>query len=149
MTVPLSVFVAGTCQMAEAASNPSTACRGQEVEMVTPGGEVAFVGRIVADSLQLREQIRWYTSMVSAIRHQRPPAETECVIFRGWMPALPQLGRKNSLRELLSKLRQAGIVNVRTAEFFQVSSLSLSVCVFLSLSLSLSLCVCVCVCVCV
>jgi hypothetical protein len=44
----------------------------------------------------------------------------ECVILRRWAPALPQLGRKNSLRDLLSKLRQAGIVNVRTAEFFQV-----------------------------
>lgn len=53
-------------QMAEAASNPSTACRGQEVEMVTPGGEVAFVGRMIEDSLHLRDGIRWYTSMVSA-----------------------------------------------------------------------------------
>ena len=50
--------------MAEAASNPATACRGQEVEMVTPGGEVAFVGRMIEDSMHLREQIRWYTSMV-------------------------------------------------------------------------------------
>lgn len=58
------------CQMTEAASNPSTACRGQEVEMVTPGGEVAFVGRMVEDSMHLRGQIRWYTSMVSANRHQ-------------------------------------------------------------------------------
>ena len=78
--------------MDEAASNPSTACRGQEIEMVTPGGEVAFVGRMIEDSMHLREEIRWYTSM---------------------------LGRKNSLRELLAKLRQAGIVNVRTTEFFQ------------------------------
>jgi|EP01046_Picozoa_sp_COSAG06_P033113 hypothetical protein len=37
--------------------------------------------------------------------------------------ANPQLGRKNSLRELLAKLRQAGIVNVRTTEFFQVRDL--------------------------
>ena len=46
--------------MDEAASKPSTACRGQEVEMVCPGGEVAFVGRIIYDSLQLRERFRWY-----------------------------------------------------------------------------------------
>eukprot|EP01043_Picozoa_sp_COSAG02_P051427 COSAG02_NODE_5410_length_4351_cov_5.357479_4_plen_160_part_00 len=80
MTVLLSVSARGARQMTEAASNPSTACRGQEVEMVTPGGEVAFVGRMVADSLQLREQIRWYTSMVSASRYHRPRgAQARCL----------------------------------------------------------------------
>ena len=34
--------------------------------MVTPGGEVAFVGRMIEESMQLRSGIRWYTSMVLA-----------------------------------------------------------------------------------
>jgi hypothetical protein len=59
---------------------------------VTPGGEVVFVSRMVDDSIRLRERVRWYTSM---------------------------LGRKQSLRELLAKLRQAGVHNVRSTEFCQ------------------------------
>ena len=31
---------------------------------VTPGGEAAFIGAIVGDSLVLREQVRWYTAML-------------------------------------------------------------------------------------
>ena len=40
--------------------------------MVTDGGEVAFVGRMVEDSMRLREEIRWYTSMVSACTPRSP-----------------------------------------------------------------------------
>ena len=41
--------------------------------MVTPGGEVAFVGRMIEESMQLRSGIRWYTSMVLA-----PPQSFTC-----------------------------------------------------------------------
>lgn len=42
---------------------PLTACTGAPVEMVTEGGEVAFVGRILDESLELRGRIQWYTAM--------------------------------------------------------------------------------------
>ena len=43
------------------------ACTGAEVEMVTPGGEVAFVSKMIKESLQLRETVQWYTSMVGKL----------------------------------------------------------------------------------
>ncbi|KAJ3477454.1 hypothetical protein NLG97_g8835 [Lecanicillium saksenae] len=48
---------------AEKSLPPLTACTGAPVEMVTEGGEVAFVGRILDQSLELRGRIQWYTAM--------------------------------------------------------------------------------------
>ncbi|GKU04090.1 23s rrna (-n6)-methyltransferase [Fusarium langsethiae] len=42
---------------------PFTACTGAKVEMVTDGGEVAFVERMLKESLVLRDRVQWYTSM--------------------------------------------------------------------------------------
>jgi len=62
-------------------------------EMITPGGELAFVTAMIRDSLRLRGRVRWYTSMV---------------------------GKKGTLRRVLGLLRAAGVENVRTTEFLQV-----------------------------
>ncbi|CAI7578163.1 unnamed protein product [Penicillium bialowiezense] len=43
---------------------PFSACTGAEVEMVTRGGEVDFVRKMIDESLHLRDRIQWYTSMV-------------------------------------------------------------------------------------
>ncbi|KAI6778266.1 uncharacterized protein J7T54_004173 [Emericellopsis cladophorae] len=43
---------------------PSTACTGVAVEMVTAGGEVGFVKRIIEESLAMKHRVGWYTSMV-------------------------------------------------------------------------------------
>ncbi|KAF4125434.1 23S rRNA (adenine1618-N6)-methyltransferase [Geosmithia morbida] len=73
---------------------PSTACTGHPVEMVTRGGEVAFVNRIVTESLTLRTSVAWYTAM---------------------------LGFLSSVTAVLSRLRDLGVDNVAVTEFVQGS----------------------------
>lgn len=42
---------------------PNSACTGSETEMVYQGGEVAFVGRILEESLVLLTRVEWYSSL--------------------------------------------------------------------------------------
>ncbi|XP_019246373.1 PREDICTED: uncharacterized protein LOC109226024 [Nicotiana attenuata] len=76
----------------EAGLNPKTSCGGTKQEMVCPGGENAFITRIIEDSVQLRESFLWYTSMV---------------------------GRKTNLKVLISKLWEVGATIVKTTDFVQ------------------------------
>ncbi|XP_061977259.1 uncharacterized protein LOC133698376 isoform X3 [Populus nigra] len=78
--------------MEEAGLNPKTSCGGTPEEMVCPGGEKAFITRIIEDSVVLKESFRWFTSMV---------------------------GRKVNLKFLTSKLREVGVTIVKTTEFVQ------------------------------
>ncbi|XP_058191215.1 uncharacterized protein LOC131308320 isoform X3 [Rhododendron vialii] len=78
--------------MEEAGLNPKTSCGGTLEEMVCPGGEEAFISRIIQDSFELKQSIRWYTSMV---------------------------GRKSNMKILMSKLREVGVTVVKTTEFVQ------------------------------
>ncbi|KAM0271633.1 hypothetical protein ACHAQH_009021 [Verticillium albo-atrum] len=71
---------------------PLSACTGAPVEMVTPGGEVAFVTRIIEESLVIRDDIQWYTSM---------------------------LGKQSSLETLVDRLREHGVSNYAITEFVQ------------------------------
>lgn len=70
------------------------ACTGAEVEMVTPGGEVEFVSRMIDESLHLRQRVLWYTSM---------------------------LGKLSSVYILIEKLIQCGNRNYAATEFVQGS----------------------------
>ena len=45
--------------MSEASQNPNTACGGTRDEMVYPGGELAFVMRMVEDSVRLGARVHW------------------------------------------------------------------------------------------
>ncbi|KAL4914125.1 hypothetical protein BDW62DRAFT_204951 [Aspergillus aurantiobrunneus] len=71
---------------------PFSACTGAEIEMVTPGGEVSFVSRMITESLQLRERVLWYTSM---------------------------LGKLSSVSVLVRKLIELGNHNYAITEFIQ------------------------------
>jgi 23S rRNA (adenine1618-N6)-methyltransferase len=63
---------------------PSAVCTGSTNEMICPGGDVGFVTRILEESLQLRERVQWYSSM---------------------------LGRLASAQQLVAKLREHGVSN--------------------------------------
>src|SRR5689334_14297734 len=71
---------------------PHSACTGAPVEMVCEGGEVAYVGRMLQESLRLRDQVQWYTAM---------------------------LGKATSLEVLVEQLRQNSIDNFAATEFIQ------------------------------
>ncbi|KAI5474536.1 ribosomal RNA large subunit methyltransferase F [Pseudohyphozyma bogoriensis] len=43
---------------------PFAVCTGGTREMITPGGEVAFVGRMVDETLVLGDRIRWFSSLL-------------------------------------------------------------------------------------
>lgn len=74
------------------ASPPNSACTGAPVEMVVEGGEVAFVGRLLQESLFFRNRVQWYTAM---------------------------FGKLSSLQEFIGKLRERGIDNYAVTEFVQ------------------------------
>ncbi|PGG97382.1 23S rRNA (-N6)-methyltransferase [Blastomyces parvus] len=73
---------------------PFSACTGAEVEMITAGGEVAFVNRMIKESVKLRDRVQWYTSMV---------------------------GKFSSVATLLTILHEEGNKNWAVAEFVQGS----------------------------
>lgn len=60
--------------------------------MVIPGGEVAFVSRMIDESLVLKEQVQWYTSM---------------------------LGKASSISEVVERLKSVGADNWAVTEFVQ------------------------------
>lgn len=62
--------------------------------MITPGGEVEFVTRMIRESIELRNRVQWYTSMV---------------------------GKFSSVATLLNILRKEGNGNWAVAEFVQGS----------------------------
>ncbi|OJD13922.1 hypothetical protein AJ78_05685 [Emergomyces pasteurianus Ep9510] len=73
---------------------PFSACTGAEVEMITAGGEVEFVARMIRESIQLRDRVQWYTSMA---------------------------GKFSSIATLVNLLHEVGNKNWVVAEFVQGS----------------------------
>lgn len=71
---------------------PHSACTGASVEMVCEGGEVAFVSRILEESLSLKDRVQWYSAM---------------------------FGLVTSLEIMVDKLRELAIDNYAVTEFIQ------------------------------
>ncbi|KAJ7634629.1 S-adenosyl-L-methionine dependent methyltransferase [Roridomyces roridus] len=74
---------------------PNAVCTGADVEMITPGGESAFVRRMVEESVELGERCCWYTSM---------------------------LGKLSSVTEVVAAFREREIENYGITEFIQGST---------------------------
>nr|GAT59286.1 S-adenosyl-L-methionine-dependent methyltransferase [Mycena chlorophos] len=68
---------------------PNAVCTGADVEMITPGGEVAFIRRMLEESARIGTRCRWYTSM---------------------------LGKMESLSEVVRTLREHSIDNYAITE---------------------------------
>lgn len=73
---------------------PFTACTGSKNEMVTVGGEIAFITRMIDESVVLRDRVQWYSSMC---------------------------GKFSSLEILVKKLKEKDIDNYAITEFVQGS----------------------------
>ncbi|ORX56176.1 hypothetical protein DM01DRAFT_1334670 [Hesseltinella vesiculosa] len=51
---------------------PSAVCTGSNSELITDGGEFAFIKRMILESVRYRDRIHWYTSMMGLKRTIRP-----------------------------------------------------------------------------
>ena len=67
-------------------------CTGSPGEMCIPGGEVAFISRLIEESITLKGRVRWYSSM---------------------------LGKLSSISALVTTLQTNGIENYALTEFIQ------------------------------
>lgn len=47
--------------------SPSAICTGADVEMITEGGDLGFVLRMLSDSTKLRDRVQWYSSMLGKL----------------------------------------------------------------------------------
>ncbi|KAH0293948.1 hypothetical protein M436DRAFT_71468 [Aureobasidium namibiae CBS 147.97] len=63
---------------------PSAVCTGAEVEMICPGGDAGFVLRMVEESRELKDTVKWYTSM---------------------------LGKLSSVHQVIDRLKEIGVTN--------------------------------------
>lgn len=52
-----------------ASGNPARNFGGQQGELWCPGGELGFVGRMIEESVEFRDQCRWFTTLVSKSEH--------------------------------------------------------------------------------
>jgi len=73
-------------------TGPNAVCTGADVEMITTGGESAFVCQMIRESIQVGAQCRWYTSM---------------------------LGKMSSLFKVVKLLSENKIENYAVTEFVQ------------------------------
>ncbi|KAI9365867.1 hypothetical protein BD770DRAFT_423739 [Pilaira anomala] len=71
---------------------PSTVCQGSINEMITEGGELGFISRMIKESVGLGRRIRWYTSLV---------------------------GLKKTIQPLVRLLKESGISNYVVTTFIQ------------------------------
>ncbi|KIX04091.1 uncharacterized protein Z518_07644 [Rhinocladiella mackenziei CBS 650.93] len=91
-------FYTSQASMSESSSSksrpPNSSCTGAPIEMITPGGEVAFVSRLVLESVHpfLKTRIQWFSAM---------------------------LGKLSSVAMIVERLREKGCENHAVAEFVQ------------------------------
>jgi len=72
--------------------------------MITPGGEVAFVKRMIEESVALGERCRFVSTPSSRSLSRSEPAEFILVFFSRWFTSL--LGKSSSVGDIVQFLRE-------------------------------------------
>lgn len=106
--------------MEEAGLNPKTSCGGTPEEMVCPGGEKAFITRIIEDSVALQQTFRYCKILCTIIclwTGESDSTFTFIALTCRWYTSM--VGRKSNLKFLVSKLWEVGVSIVKTTEFVQ------------------------------
>jgi hypothetical protein len=65
----------------EANGNPATACGGTAAEMVYPGGELAFILRMLEDSVRLGPRVHWCVQQQFDLFICLPACLLACCLF--------------------------------------------------------------------
>ncbi|OZJ03162.1 hypothetical protein BZG36_04064 [Bifiguratus adelaidae] len=113
------------------ALSPSAVCTGNDAEMITEGGEVGFITRMIHESKQYTDCVRWFTSMVglkSTLMHLldvlqqekignyvimdlKQGKTTRWVIGWSFSPDRPKIARREGSAPFLRKLNpQSNVV---------------------------------------
>ncbi|KDN42205.1 hypothetical protein K437DRAFT_295422 [Tilletiaria anomala UBC 951] len=108
-------FYGSLAEMRESASfkmaGPSAACTGSEQEMLTPGGEAAFVGKMIEESIKLHRM----RQTVVAVETNKSMGAWTC--RRTWYTSM--LGLRKSVTEVVQKLKVHKIDNYLVTELLQ------------------------------
>lgn len=107
--------------MEEAGLNPKTSCGGTPEEMLCPGGEKAFITRIIEDSVVLKQTFRYCLFLCLTVFLVLWGIWNSTFTFIAldcrWYTSM--VGRKSNLKFLVSKLWEVGVSIVKTTEFVQ------------------------------
>lgn len=103
---------------------PTAACTGAPIEMAYPGGEVAFIGRMVAESAPApsiaAERSNPATGVdIAAVDDERGEGAVGSDISTRVRWFTSMVGKQSSLQPLMSLLKQHGARTIRTTELYQ------------------------------
>ena len=87
---------------AEKEFSPSAVCTGADAEMITAGGESAFVRQMVTESLEYKTKCR-YVLVLRRLCFRDPNWRADC----SWYTSM--LGKLSSVTDVVDSLRENGV----------------------------------------